>query len=255
MKLSSSNVVIFGAGVCGLATSNIFDHEVDFYDPPKGAIIDNFSQYHWAIIAVPTPQCSTGLDHSIVEESIEILFNNGFTGTVLIRSTCDPLVLDRLEKKYKRVIFWPEFLREAHAVADAVNPSMVVIGGAIDLVGQSKDLLESLYHAPNAKWVLCSMKTAATIKLALNSALASKVALFNSIYDICDKVGADWNQVRDTVGFDTRIGIGQTQVPGPDGARGFGGKCLPKDIGAFLALDPENLYLSGVVQYNNHIRG
>lgn len=253
--MNKSDVVIFGAGVCGLATSKLFQFEVDFYDPPKGALIENFSQYKWAIISVPTQPNSTGLDHSIVEQSVDILFRNGFTGTVLVRSTCDPLFLESLENKYTNVVFWPEFLREAHAVSDCLNPSMVVIGGKPELRSALKKLLDTLEHGQTAEWIECSIKTAGTIKLALNSSLAAKVAMFNSIYDVCKNVGADWDTVRNTVGFDQRIGSGQTQVPGPDGSRGFGGKCLPKDLGAFLALDPENLYLSGIVQYNNRIRG
>ena len=67
-------------------------------------------------------------------------------------------------------------------------------------------------------------------KLARNSFLAVKVSFFNELYDFCEKEEVDYNSVAELTGMDSRIGVSHTQVPGPDGKRGFGGTCFPKDI-------------------------
>ena len=88
----------------------------------------------------------------------------------------------------------------------------------------------------------------------MNTALAAKVATFNSIYQACEDQGADWTVVRAAIANDWRIGIGQTDVPGPDGQFGFGGKCLPKDVVAMAKLVNNNVYINAITSYNNTLR-
>ena len=76
----------------------------------------------------------------------------------------------------------------------------------------------------------CSSKEAELAKLARNSFLAVKVSFFNELYDFCSKEEVDYDSVAELTGMDLRIGLSHTQVPGPDGKRGFGGTCFPKDI-------------------------
>lgn len=104
----------------------------------------------------------------------------------------------------------------------------------------------------------CSAIEASMVKYTVNSFLATKVAFFNSIYDICQKNNADYDIVRHIVTHDSRIGNSHTLVPGLDGERGFGGHCFPKDTSAFIkyskSLNTPLEILEAVVDYNGKIR-
>jgi UDPglucose 6-dehydrogenase len=79
-----------------------------------------------------------------------------------------------------------------------------------------------------------SLAAASMVKYCENTFLATKVAFFNHVYDLCASAGVDYNTVRDALYMDTRISTSHMQVPGPDGNRGFGGHCFPKDTEAFV---------------------
>jgi UDPglucose 6-dehydrogenase len=247
--------LIVGKGTCGTATAAIFNDQVDYQDPDKGYIITDCSQYCYAFICVPTPGLAgSTYNYKYVEDSFIHLLKHGFQGTAVIRSTCDPSFLQRMSEVYEKTIYWPEFLREAHAVHDAKHPDNVVIGGELTLVDQLVDTLHKAGHERMTLWTKTDLLTASIIKLSLNSALASKISMFNSIHNICKSTGADWETVRTVVGNDTRIGIDHTEVPGPDGKFGFGGKCLPKDLISFSQMAKENVYLDSIMLYNKQIR-
>jgi UDPglucose 6-dehydrogenase len=139
----------------------------------------------------------------------------------------------------------PEFLREGTAVADFLHPHRIVVG----IEGpEAESTLRELYRplldgrftcaihqscppAPSVAFVVTSIESAEIIKHAANSFLALKISYINAIADLCEKVGADAEQVAYAMGLDPRIGP-QFLRPG----LGFGGFCLPKDIQAFIHL-------------------
>lgn len=249
------NNLIIGKGICGKATGIILQNKVDYHDPAKKLEINDTSEYCFAFVCVPTDGSSSGtLDYTSVDSTIEHLTNTGFRGLLVIRSTCDPVYLKHLQEVYNSTIYWPEFLREAHYEDDAVNPENVVIGGEAQYTQELVSLLKTSRHCSLCYWKPTDIVTASIIKLGLNSALAAKIAMFNSIKEVCEAQGADWETVRTTISNDSRIGDGQTMVPGPDKLRGFGGKCLPKDLSMFGKLAKENVYLNSILLYNNKIR-
>lgn len=128
----------------------------------------------------------------------------------------------------------PEFLREGSAIDDFMKPDRIVVGVASQQAGHA---LADLYRPlTNAGYPLLQtdVETAEMIKYASNSFLATKIAFINEMADICEKVGANVEQVAKGMGMDSRIGE-KFLKPGP----GFGGSCFPKDAIALAQLASE----------------
>lgn len=246
-------VAIIGHGIVGGNTAKIFE-DPDIHDYGEGFVINDFVDYHYAVVCVPTPTTGKGLDHSAIDFVLADLESKNFKGVLVVRSTCEPDYISKLTTRYHSVLYWPEFLRERTATYDCTRPGLVVLGGTSYLTETFRADLESLNHGGIAKWAVTDVITAAVIKLGLNTALAAKVATFNAIHEISEASGANWEMVRLSIGADPRIGTGQTMVPGPDGQFGFGGKCLPKDVTAVSNLAKDNVFLKTILAYNKSIR-
>ena len=104
----------------------------------------------------------------------------------------------------------------------------------------------------------CTAKESALIKYASNSFLAIKTSYFNQLYDVCEADGMDFDTVRHILTQDQRIGTDHSMVPGPDGNKGWGGHCFPKDTSAFIqyanGLNKPISILDTAVQYNKTVR-
>jgi UDPglucose 6-dehydrogenase len=124
----------------------------------------------------------------------------------------------------------PEFLREGAAISDFLHPDRIVIGTEDE---RSRQVLARLYRPLRQRGVplvFTSRRTAELIKYAANGFLATKIAYMGEIADLCEKAGADVEQVALGMGLDQRIGK-QFLRAGP----GYGGSCFPKDASALLA--------------------
>jgi len=124
----------------------------------------------------------------------------------------------------------PEFMREGSAVEDFLRPDRVVIGVNSE---RAELALRQLYRPLAAKdvpIVATSCEAAEIIKYAANTFLATRIAFVNQLADLCERVGADIQDVARGMGLDKRIGL-QFLNPGP----GFGGSCFPKDTRALAA--------------------
>ncbi len=122
----------------------------------------------------------------------------------------------------------PEFLREGQAINDFMHPDRIVIGVESK---KARDILTSLYKPLNAPLVITDIKSAELIKHASNSFLATKISFINTISRICEKVGADVEEVAEGMGMDKRIGPSFL-----DAGIGYGGSCFPKDVDAFITI-------------------
>jgi UDPglucose 6-dehydrogenase len=148
------------------------------------------------------------------------------------------------------VVSNPEFLKEGAAVKDFMHPDRVVVGANDD---SSMQLMKNLY-APftvsSNRFIGMDIKSAEMTKYAANAMLATKISFINEISNICERVGADVNQVRNGIGSDQRIGY-KFIYPGC----GYGGSCFPKDVKALINIANIHGYnpdlISSVEKVNN----
>ena len=123
----------------------------------------------------------------------------------------------------------PEFLREGSAIEDFMRPDRVVIGADTE---RAREAVASMYRPlflRDTPIIQTSLETAELIKYAANTFLATKITFINEFADLCEKVGADVQELAKGIGLDGRIG-GKFLHPGP----GYGGSCFPKDTEALV---------------------
>ena len=259
---------VIGSGFVGGAVINGFaGPNVDTWvvDPKKSNItiqqlIDK--DPHLIFVCVPTPEGSGGaVDVSIVDKVLDELDKFCYGGIVVIKSTITPDHLSRFVKTYGlRIVYNPEFLIEANAHNDFINPQMQILGGTwedCDLVERAYVEFSKVKTVPTYKTDIVS---ASLLKYTINSWLATKVVFMNEIHRVHQQSGAatTWSQFTDMLRCDKRIGDSHLSVPGPDGNFGFGGHCFPKDTAAFLNYAKENnadmSVLQSAVEKNKSIR-
>lgn len=190
-------------------------------------------------IAVPTPTKPDGFDFSILRDEIRLV---GHGKTAVIKSTILPGTTELLQKENINitVLHSPEFLVAATAVEDTKHPERNLVGIPEDTEIYRRKAEEVLSILPKASYekVLLSNETE-LIKYIGNNFLYTKVIFMNLMYDLAEKVGADWNKIADAVSHDTRIGRSHMQpvhTSERSTGRGAGGHCFPKDFEALLHL-------------------
>ena len=127
------------------------------------------------------------------------------------------------------VVSNPEFLREGSAIGDFMRPDRVVIGTDSE---RAREVMRRLYrplYLIETPIIFTSLETSELIKYAANTFLATKITFINEIADLCEKVGADVQDVAKGIGLDGRIGKKFLHA-GP----GYGGSCFPKDTLALV---------------------
>jgi len=190
------------------------------------------SDFHY--LCVPTPQGSDGsADLSYLQAAAAEIAPVLPNGSIVVNKSTVPVgstqvVARVLERADISVVSNPEFLREGTAIDDFLNPDRVVIGSSDQ---EAAIKVASLYAKVRAPIMVTDPVSAETIKYASNAFLASKLSFVNSIATLCEKVGADVNDVVLGMGYDSRIGS-EFLRPGP----GWGGSCFPKDTIALARI-------------------
>jgi UDPglucose 6-dehydrogenase len=191
-------------------------------------------------IAVGTPQAQDGsADLSTLWTVADSLAGcvNG-PKTVVIKSTVpvgtNRALAERLAKKIKHAVDVasnPEFLKEGTAIDDCMKPDRVVVGVRRPEVAAVLQELYSPFLRTEHPFLVMSPESAEMTKYAANAMLATKISYINEMANLCERMGADINDVRRGIGHDARIGF-QFLFPGA----GYGGSCFPKDIRALLGM-------------------
>ena len=161
---------------------------------------------------------------------------DGFT-VVVTKSTVPVGTGDEVERIIREarpnaecsVVSNPEFLREGAAIRDFKLPDRIVVGTEDD---RAKEVMNELYrplYLNQSPILVTGRRTAELIKYAANAFLATKITFINEMADLCERVGADVQQVARGIGLDNRIG-GKFLHAGP----GYGGSCFPKDTLALI---------------------
>jgi UDPglucose 6-dehydrogenase len=229
-------IVIIGNGFVGKATALTLNQEVEWHDPPKGLIAD----YHSADIVFVC--CFDDVLDSYLKELKS-------HACVIIRSTLIPSKI-----KNKNYAVYPEFLVESRWEYDALNPIQIVFGGT----NEQFEKLKSISKLQISDAVITKPEIASLMKITTNAFLSSKVIFLNLLYQACNKEGIDYEEFKNVLSIDLRMGNTHFDVPGPDGKLGFGGKCFPKDTKwlkqYFDFHNVDSDLLNSVIQLNDKIR-
>jgi UDPglucose 6-dehydrogenase len=224
-------VIIKGRGFVGKATEKFLSwhtevDDVEFDDPPLNIHSERFDQAQWCVICVPSPLGSNGLnDDEIVFKAIRNAELHKFAGNYLVRSTLSLESIDKLEKVLgDRLVVWPEFIRANHWEEDAVNPKLIVLGGY-----HAATFAKTFDLMPRTTVFTVSAKEAMAMKLATNTFLSMKVVFANQLRELCESYDVNYANVAGVLRSEPRLGSTHWDTPGPDGSRGFGGHCFPKD--------------------------
>ena len=256
----SINIAIIGHGYVGKAVDHGFSTsqvEKFIVDPLYGTTLEQLKgkvRLDAAFVAVPTPFGANGeIDASIVKDVVRQLEH--FSCPIVIKSTTTPDIVDELFRENERVVYNPEFLTEKNALDDFINPPMHILGGSKKHCEKVFNLYESYSQCKPCPVFYMTAKEASFVKYGINSFLATKVLWFNQFKDIVENWDAKYNVIVNAIGTDPRIGHSHTQVPGPDGRKGFGGACFPKDTYAFsMFARGDFAVLDEVIKCNNTYR-
>ena len=257
--LKKGKIPIFEPGLEDLVKKNSLASRLYFDTDLKKYI--NQSDAIFIAVGTPSRRGDGHADLSFVfkvAEEIAVSLNNY---SVIVNKSTVPvgtgkMVKQIIKKKNPSLDFDvasnPEFLREGSAIDDFMRPDRVVIGSESK---KAKEILKELYrplYLLETPILFTKRETAELIKYASNAFLATKITFINEISDLCEKIGANVNDISTGMGLDGRIGK-KFLHPGP----GYGGSCFPKDTLALVKTAKEygsNLGLVENVVKSNKFR-
>jgi UDPglucose 6-dehydrogenase len=247
-------ILLAGYGYVGKAIHETFKDVVDIYvvDPKHNKNKMSDFNPEKVIIAVSTPEGKNG--ECDMTNVFDVLKKVAPAVPVLIKSTISIEGWHTLKKKFPdhRVTFSPEFLRAKTATQDFQTTKHIYLAGqwGHGWIPFFKKIFPTAQYS-----VRKTPEELIAGKYFRNAFLATKVTFFNQLYDFCEKYDLKWEQVREVVTDDIRIGRDHTDVTEE---RGFGGHCLPKDTKALIkSASKAKLNLSlieEVLKYNDDIK-
>jgi UDPglucose 6-dehydrogenase len=254
--LRQGRVPIYEPGLTELVSQNIEALRLQFTTDLAAAT----ATAKLVILAVGTPPADDGsVDLSALWAVVEQIAPHLAADAVVVVKSTVPVgtnakVAARLLELTGRacdVASNPEFLKEGAAIDDFMKPDRVVIGARREAVFEVLWDLYQPYLRTDKPLLSMSPESAEMTKYAANSLLAAKISFINELANVCERAGADINEVRRGIGHDSRIGFAFL-FPGV----GYGGSCFPKDVRALAATARAHgvtpLMLDAVHEVNNH---
>ena len=235
-RLRAGVMPIYEPGLAELVDGNVRAGRLGF----TTSLAEGIAGADAVFIAVGTPSrrgdghADLSFVHAVAREIGENLAGD----TVVVTKSTVPVgtgdeverIIAELEPGYRvSVVSNPEFLREGAAIGDFKRPDRIVIGAQDDF---GRDVMRQVYRPlflNEAPMLFVNRRSSELIKYAANAFLATKITFINEMADLCEKVGADVQDVSRGIGMDARIGRKFLHA-GP----GYGGSCFPKDTLALL---------------------
>ena len=251
-SLKKGKVPIYEPGLETLVVNNFSKNRLIFTTD----IIDALRASEVIFIAVGTPMGDDGsADLKYVLKVAESIGKNMSHHIVVVDKSTVPIgtadkvratIQNSLDLRKSSLTFDivsnPEFLKEGAAIKDFMHPDRIVVGSNNE---SSLKLMRNLY-APfiinSDRFISMDIRSAEMTKYAANAMLATKISFINEISNICERVGADVNEVRKGIGSDSRIGY-KFIYPGC----GYGGSCFPKDVKALINIAEKNDYTPNLI--------
>jgi len=230
--ISGKKIGVIGVGMVGGALARTLEKPILYDKFKKLGSIEEVNDADIIFISVPTPfdEKKGGFDLIEVEKSIKNIKGRKI---IIIKSTVIPGTTEYLQEKYPdhKFLFNPEFLTEETADQDMEYPDRQIVGYTKQSFSVSGDIMQLLPLAPFER--IMPATEAEMVKYYGNTWFSVKVVFANQMYDICDAMGIDYDNVREAAAADKRIGRSHLNVF-HKGYRGYGGKCLTKDIRALI---------------------
>jgi UDPglucose 6-dehydrogenase len=234
--LNRGHVPIFEPGLAELIARNVASGRLSFTTDLAGTV----RKAQLVFLAVGTPSADDGSADlsalwAVVEQIAPHL--NG-SAIVVCKSTVPVGTNAKVAARLKEltghevdVASNPEFLKEGVAIDDFMKPDRVVVGARRPEVSEVLSELYQPYLRTDKPFLAMSPESAEMTKYVANSLLSTKISFINEMANLCERAGADINEVRRGIGHDSRIGFAFL-FPGV----GYGGSCFPKDVRALASL-------------------
>ena len=258
-SLRQGVIPIYEPGLDKLVSKNVSEGRLRFTTDLPEAI----RAARAIFIAVGTPPKADGsADLRYVEEVARSIAQHMDGPKLVITKSTVPIGTGRMIEEIiaahgnghrASVVSNPEFLREGSAIEDFMRPDRVVIGASD---AEAAEMMKEIYaplHSLEIPFVVTNVESSELIKYAANGFLATKITFINEIAAICERVGANVQDVAIGMGLDSRIGPKFLQA-GP----GFGGSCFPKDTSAMADISRRHGYefqiMEAVLRVNEAVK-
>ncbi|MDO9508963.1 MAG: UDP-glucose/GDP-mannose dehydrogenase family protein [Thermovirgaceae bacterium] len=244
--LKEGRIPIYEPGLEDIVRRNVAQNRLRFTTDLKEGLADSL----FVFIAVGTPPMGDGsADLGYVYEAASQVgtLMDGYKivvakSTIPVGTTArvQEIIREKLEERKKSdidfdVAFCPEFLKEGAAVEDCLRPDRIVIGTGNERTAEFLKELFAPFVMKENRFYTMSIPSAEMTKYASNAMLATRISFMNELSRLCEKVGADIDQVRVGMGTDSRIGSSFLYA-----GLGYGGSCFPKDVQALIHCASSN---------------
>lgn len=254
---------VVGVGMVGTAVKRYYEskgYEVLGYDKDPRRSTCTFADLKRCdtlFVSVPTLTKQNGNQDLLpLIEVFHALEKLKFKGIIVHKCTVVPGTTRWFANQHPRlrIVHCPEFLTERNAFEDFKNAKAVMLSGDVNDVAMLADLMDGkVIHEFD------DYESTEIAKYVHNCFLAVKVSFMNEIYDVCKAHSIEYEAMIQAVTWMGGIGSGHLKVPGPDGKRGWGGACFPKDTSAFInAMSVKGHWLetlAGAIKTNRKVRG